>query len=76
MAQQKTFIGLKVSVHREQPKYSLASLPIHTFKKLRKLRVSLKIPNFRTLQLKLQFVRNQGDEFGIGWLAVAFSVPI
>lgn len=65
MAQQKTFIGSKVSAHREQPKHSLASLPIRTFKKLRKLGVSLEIPDFRRLQLKLQFVCDKGDEFRI-----------
>ena len=76
MAQQKTFIGLKVSVHREQPKYSLDSLPIRTFKKLRKRRVSLKIPNFRTLQLQLQLVRNQGDELRIRGFALGVGYGV
>ena len=65
MAQQKTFIGLKVSVHRKQPKYSLASLPISTFKKLRKHMVSLEIRNLRRLQLKLQFISDKCYKFGI-----------
>jgi hypothetical protein len=46
LAQQKTFIGSKVSVRGKQPKYSLVSLPISIFKKLRKRRVSLEIRNF------------------------------
>ena len=40
-------------------------MPISTFKKLRKLRVSLEICNFRRLQLKLQFVSDKGDKFRI-----------
>ena len=40
-------------------------MPISTFKKLRKLRVSLEIRNFRRLQLQGQFVSDKGDEFGI-----------
>ena len=65
MAQQKTFIGSKVSVHQGQPKHSLAPLPISTFKKLRKHSVSLEIRNLGRLQLKLQFVCDQGDKFGM-----------
>ena len=49
LAQQKTFIGLKVSFMRKQPKYSLVSSPIRVLKKLRKLSVSLEIRNFRRL---------------------------
>ena len=73
MAQQKTFIGLKVSVHRKQPKYSLVSLPISTFKKLRKHSVSLEIGNLAGLQLKLKLVSDQGDEFGIRRFALCIA---
>ena len=35
--------------------------------------IMLKIPNLRTLELKLQFIRNQGDELGIGGLALGVA---
>ena len=40
-------------------------MPIYHFQKFRKLCVSLEIRHFAGLQLKLQFVSDKGDEFGI-----------
>ena len=68
----KTFIGSKVSVHQGQPKHSLAPLPISTFKKLRKHSISLEIGNLGRLQLKLQFVCNKRNKFGMRRFAVDY----
>ena len=74
MVQRKKFIGMKTRFYTYQSHIHCIAQPKEKSRK--PLATPLELGHVLSFELKLQLVRNQGDEFGIGWLAVAFSVPI